>query len=420
MSFFSEKNNVNLDQVKSQLAQNTKKTEGNKSLKEFGAKGNANYYNSTTQKYYEDTAFTIEAANDTQSIKEAVTHSKNTGDKIIVPVGNYLFTEQINFDGKVSFIGQGNNYNAKFLKHFAGHGFFITKDRCELLNVSVFASEGFRGLNTGSGVVIGDDTAVENVRANWCKIDIFAMYHGEHGIDCRKGNECIIRGNYDQNRTDGVHCSSEWSDGAADWNANNMEFSAMGNGRHGLYIYRSETNFLKAVVQGNGWRDATGVGAIVDWSGNYGFIYAEGNVNGQVTFGSSGYGNNISLHTVNQNPSYQNHKNVGYVNVTGTGLTGYYKYFYAQIQNAVTFNINSSGIIPANNYVDFSTNTAYGLSSSNCIITATPSLGLPQGITYEVFYASNATVRVRLHNNTSSDITLPSTIVWRCLGQMLL
>jgi hypothetical protein len=430
MSFYSGKNKDNsadINAITTQVASNTsslaesaKKTEGTKSLKEFGAKGNANYYDSVTQKYYEDAVFTIQAANDTQAIKDAVAYSKSTGARITVPVANYLFTEQINFDGKVSFVGQGNNYSATFLKHFAGHGFFITKDRCELLNISVFASEGFRGLNTGSGVVIGDDEAVENVRANWCKIDIFAMYHGEHGIDCRKGNECIIKGNYDQNRTDGVHCESQWAGGAADWNANNMEFSAMGNGRHGLYIYGAETNMLKTVVQGNGWRDASGVGAYINWSGNSGFIYAEGNVNGQVTYGVSGYGNNISMHTVDQNPSFQNHKNVGYVNVTGTGLTGFYKYFYAQIQHAVTFNINSSGTIPANNFVDFSTNTAYGITNSSCLIQISPSVGLPQGLTYEVFYASSTTIKLRIHNNTNADILLGSTIVWRGKAELLI
>lgn len=392
------------------------------SLKDFGAKGNANYYNPANQKYYVDLSLTIESADDTQPIKDAVNHSKNTGDKITIPMGFYLFTEQINFDGKISFVGQGNNYGAKFLKHFAGHGFFITKDRCELLNLSVFASEKYRGLNTGSGIVIGDDTSVFNVRANWCKIDVFSMYHGEHGIDCRKGNECIIRGNYDENRHDGVHCSSEWMNGAADWNANTMEFSAMGNGRHGLYLHRAETNFLKAVLQGNGWRDSTGIGALVNWSGNYGVIYAEGNVNGQVTFGASGYGNNISLHTVNENPIFQNHKNVGYVNVTGNGMSGFFKLFRVSLKSVVYFVINvpTHTVIPANSYLDFSTDNAYGMYDSNVVINITPSRPLEQGLSYEAYYANVDKVILRIHNNTPVNITLSSGIVWRGLGYSVL
>lgn len=56
-------------------------------VKSYGTKGNANYFNSTDGRWYEDTAFTILANDDTQAIKNAF----STGKNIYFPKGRYLF-----------------------------------------------------------------------------------------------------------------------------------------------------------------------------------------------------------------------------------------------------------------------------------------------------------------------------------------
>lgn len=344
---------------------------------------------------------------DTAAIQAAI-DACPAGGKIVIPKGTYKFTSTVELNKSIAIVGVGGRYGAILTKYFNGNGIEIITDYVSLLNIAIECNTEFRVTDTGSGLVLGDDQAVGNVHAHYVDIDVSSTYHGLHGIDCQKGDQGYVRGHFDYNGVDGVHCESEWAGGSADWNANVMEFSAMANGRHGLYVYRAEANRITAVCQGNGIGLDGGYGAYVNWVSNNGFIYAEGNVTGQVIFGASGYGNNLFVHSVNGSVAYDNHKNVGYIRNIGSGLTDYFKLFYAQIKNAIATSIPVSGSIPANGYTDFTVTNAYGATAGGSVIV-TPGELLAQGITYEARCTDTATVILRVHNNTGAPIIVGST-----------
>ena len=375
---------------------------------DFGAKGNANFYDSNTKEYYEDEDFTILANDDTNSIKKAIKFSQEHDVIIEVPNANYKFTEQLLIANKqAKLVSTGTKYKSKFIKCFNGDGIKITTNYCVLDGIRVDCSPNC--ITRGSGIAIGDDTtqANENVRANYCYIDVFCFGHGDHGIDCMKGNENTILGHYNQNKKDGVHCYSEWVGGSADWNANYMRFSAEGNARHGLNIYRSESNVLHAVCQGNGWGNEGGYGAIINSNGNNGYIYVEGNVSGGVKFGTSGYGNRIDIlaeGTKSKNPiTYENYMNCGFTRITGQ--TSYFKMFRTDIKNMSSGGLWVKGEITANSYKDFTINNIYGVDTDYKTLIISPSTLLPQGLTYEGIVNDADTVTIRVHNNTNESIT---------------
>ena len=375
---------------------------------DFGANGNANFYDSNTKEYYEDEDFTILANDDTNSIKNAIKFSQEHDVIIEVPNANYKFTEQLLIDNKqAKLVSTGTKYKSIFIKCFNGDGIKITTNYCVLDGIRVNCSPNC--ITKGSGIAIGDDTtqANENIRANYCYIDTFCFGHGDHGIDCMKGNENTILGHYNQNKKDGVHCYSEWIGGSADWNANYMRFSAEGNARHGLNIYRSESNVLHAVCQGNGWGNEGGYGALINSNGNNGYIYAEGNVTGGVKFGTSGYGNRIDIlaeGTKSKNPiTYENYMNCGFTRITGQ--TSYFKMFRTDIKNMCSGGLWVNGPIPANSYKDFTINNIYGANTDYKTLIISPSTLLPQGLTYEGIVNNADTVTIRVHNNTNESIT---------------
>lgn len=78
-------------------------------IKDFGAKGNANYYSSANSKYYEDSSFTVLANDDTNAFKAAVSFAATmrTG-KVIVPRGRYLISDTINVNFN-AFVFEGVN-----------------------------------------------------------------------------------------------------------------------------------------------------------------------------------------------------------------------------------------------------------------------------------------------------------------------
>ena len=381
---------------------------------DFGAIGNANYYDSVSGEYYEDDKFTILANDDTQAIKNAIKYSQDNNVCIEIPNGNYKFTSQILIENKrASLKSSADKYRSVFKKCFNGDGIKITTDYTVIDNIRIDCSPKFT--QSGSGIAIGDDTtdSQTNLRANYCYIDAFCFQHGEHGIDCMKGNENTIIGHYNQNKKNGVNCESLWVGGSADWNANKMKFSAEGNAQHGLYIKGAEANDIHAVCQGNGWGTSGGYGALIDWVGNYGYIYAEGNVTGGVKFGSSGYGNNFHIVTEGRsnNPiSYDNQYNVGYVRSSSN--VDFYKLFRLNIKGATTGKIWVSATIPANSYKDFSVNTIYGASVTNSIVCVIPSILLPYGITYQSKITASDTVTIRVCNNTDEDINITSNEQW--------
>ncbi|MCM3788905.1 hypothetical protein M3221_10855 [Domibacillus indicus] len=386
------------------------------SLTEFGAKGNANYYNSETKKYYEDKSFTIEATDDTESIQKAAVYSQQNNVQIQVPKGNYLFTKTNLWDRTTSFVGIGNRYEAKFIKHFSGDGFRIEAYHSELKNVSVISSESFRDKDKGSGIVLGTSNSSNNTerRANYVQIDVQSMYHGGHGLHCQTGNQGKVEGYFYYNKGDGVHCYVA-SPSSPDWNANKMHISATGNGRHGLYIHRAETNDIHATVQGNG-----GYGALINWPGNHGYIYAEDNGQGGVHFGESSQGSDFDVHTVGSLPTYESQDNKVWVRSPSEAKQTYQKIYNLFLENVVDFQITSSATsIPANSYMEFSTSAAHGINQNNgseISLTINPSEGLAQGLSYEVFFAgTNDKITLRLHNNTDVSIKIP-VMTWNGLA----
>ena len=74
------------------------------SVTDFGAIGDANYYNEKDDKYYIDSNFTTLATDSTNAFKEAL----RTSSSIKLPKGNYWITETLNISGKqLDFYGDG-------------------------------------------------------------------------------------------------------------------------------------------------------------------------------------------------------------------------------------------------------------------------------------------------------------------------
>lgn len=103
-----------------------------------GAKGNANFYNSGTGKYYQDNTFLIEATDDTQVIQALL----NNGFLIFIPDGNFLIKGTLSTPDGVSFRMRGNGYTSRVVRGFNG-GYMAsvsgtqsqTKENCEVSNV---------------------------------------------------------------------------------------------------------------------------------------------------------------------------------------------------------------------------------------------------------------------------------------------
>jgi parallel beta-helix repeat protein len=86
MSFFSEKNNVQVNQLSSQMAQIV-----TVNVKQFGAIGDANFFNDANNKYYSDSSFTTLATDNKNAFASilAYTNIKKGKYKILFPEGNY-------------------------------------------------------------------------------------------------------------------------------------------------------------------------------------------------------------------------------------------------------------------------------------------------------------------------------------------
>lgn len=74
-----------------------------------GAKGNANFYDSVSKKYYEDAGFTILATDDTQAIIAIAAISNN----LYFPDGNYLITFNPNINGSMYTFTNRNHIRIK-------------------------------------------------------------------------------------------------------------------------------------------------------------------------------------------------------------------------------------------------------------------------------------------------------------------
>ena len=71
----------------------------------FGAVGNANYFNNTDKKFYEDRNFTVLATDDTDAFIRAINSLKN-GDTLYIPSGNYLISSSLSIvDKEIKIIG---------------------------------------------------------------------------------------------------------------------------------------------------------------------------------------------------------------------------------------------------------------------------------------------------------------------------
>ena len=83
-------------------------------IKWFGAKGNANYKNEIDKNWYEDSAFTILANDDSLAIQTAIKFAQ-FGGKVFAPKGNYWCSVKVSWDGgNIDFPSWNNtNYRPK-------------------------------------------------------------------------------------------------------------------------------------------------------------------------------------------------------------------------------------------------------------------------------------------------------------------
>ena len=72
---------------------------GGVSVKDFGAMGNANFFNDGNQKWYTDAEFTVEANDDTKMIQRAVDAVRRTpfsgGGRLYLSPGSYLISDTV-------------------------------------------------------------------------------------------------------------------------------------------------------------------------------------------------------------------------------------------------------------------------------------------------------------------------------------
>lgn len=151
-------------------------------VKIFGAKGNANFYNSENGKYYEDENYTIESNDDTEAFKKAIEYcAKFKSDvnppeyylsvdnpKLYIPNGNFLITSGLKTNKPISIVGNYHRSNIVFKSIVDGDILLEIKE-----------SSDFMGRNFGGmlyGLEIGNfkitsDREYQNNGINLQKID---------------------------------------------------------------------------------------------------------------------------------------------------------------------------------------------------------------------------------------------------------
>lgn len=74
----------------------------------FGAVGNANYYNSSDQKWYTDSSHTILAHDDTSAFQSMLSALTSSATRIFIPDGNYLISSQLSLSHKDGMLFEGS------------------------------------------------------------------------------------------------------------------------------------------------------------------------------------------------------------------------------------------------------------------------------------------------------------------------
>lgn len=78
-------------------------------VKQFGAVGDANYYNAGTNQWYSNSSFTEAAHDDTDAIQAAINAASTNGFPILIPTGRYLITKQLTIGVHTTINGSGTN-----------------------------------------------------------------------------------------------------------------------------------------------------------------------------------------------------------------------------------------------------------------------------------------------------------------------
>lgn len=156
-------------------------------IKDFGAVGNANYFNSADNNWYEDELFTILATDDTLAFFAAYSYTTNKMRVINIPAGNYLIdpsdrskttllsnTRLVFFNGAKLVAKESNNYTSAMLE-------IVGVENIELINPTI---EGDKYYNSDTREGAG------------------------HGLDCRGvKNLKIINANISKCFTDGIYAN---------------------------------------------------------------------------------------------------------------------------------------------------------------------------------------------------------------------
>lgn len=194
--FDMKANQTDLDAVSTQVAQIESELTGRGvSLKAFGAVGNANFYNSKTDKwyengsytgnlgqeynpeayfnphnknYYQSATFSIEATDNTQVLQDALDYiaNSNSTKTLIIDTGNFLINETIYFDySNITVTGYGENSqliagnNITKALFYSDHGSRQNglMQRLKITNITLFGNHKenyygilFTGLDRGS------------------------------------------------------------------------------------------------------------------------------------------------------------------------------------------------------------------------------------------------------------------------------
>lgn len=124
-------------------------------VRAFGAKGNANYYNAGTNTWYATSDFTEQAQDDTDYIQATVNAAVENGYPVLIPAGRYLITKPINIITHMTVFGSGTNSTVIV----PAHSF---SDYCINIQANTSGSDAIQNVNVHD--ISFDATHSENAR----------------------------------------------------------------------------------------------------------------------------------------------------------------------------------------------------------------------------------------------------------------
>jgi hypothetical protein len=171
---------VSLDGLSSSLADKANKTDaGFRSILEWGAVADANYYNSSDKKYYKDSAFTILATDNTTTFSNAL----NSGFNIHIPKGNYYLSSGVTINNGIKVVSNGAKIYIKASSQpiFA---FFIKGDFTSIDGLSVNSTLDYSPIISGLPISSGKGSNIIafQVEANYVYFNNCKTNNCDYGV----------------------------------------------------------------------------------------------------------------------------------------------------------------------------------------------------------------------------------------------